>query len=325
MKLLKQNRKEGYAKIEVENEDDLWRLKDFFREDDRVRKFTQRTKLEGREKKSMKLTLRLEKKSFENGRLRLTGEITEAGDDVELGYHSFNVDSGSELEIWRDFSTGDWDNLEEWSEKDPYSVLFCLIQKGEAGFYIVRESGIQSLSGVEENMPGKMYASDKSEEEFLKQVAASIRRTEDDVDYVVIAGPGFVKNRLKNYLDIGNLFMQDTSVTGETGLHEAIKRGALDKVVRSSRISDETQVMEEFMEKLRKDEAVSYGDEVEKLAEMGAVEKLLITPKKVRENKKLVENVEQQGGEVLVIHTDHEAGERLEGFTGVAAVLRYRV
>lgn len=325
MKLLNQNRQEGYAKIEVENEDDLWRIKDFFREGDKVRKFTQRTKLEGREKKSMKITIQLEKKSFENGRLRLTGEITEAGDDVELGYHSFNVEDGSELELWRDFSEGDWDKLEEWSEKDPYSVLFCLVEKGEADFYIVRESGIQSLSGVEENLPGKMYGSEKSEDEFLKQVAATIRRVKDDVDFVVLAGPGFTKNSLKNHLEVENLFMQDTSVTGETGLHEAIKRGALDKVVRSSRVADETQIMEEFMEKLRKDEPVSYGEEVEELAEMGAVEKLLITPKKARERKDIVETVEQQGGKVQVVHTDHEAGERLEGFTGLAAILRYQV
>lgn len=325
MKLLNQDRKEGYAKIEVENEDDLWRMKDFFREGDEVRKFTQRTMLEGREKKSMKLTIEVEKTSFENGRLRLTGEITEAGDDVELGYHSFNVESGSELEIWRNFSENDWNKLEKWSEKQPYSVLFCLVEKGEADFYIVRESGIQSLSGVEENMPGKMYASDKSEDEFLKQVAATIRRVEDDVDFVVIAGPGFVKERLKNFLEIDDLFVQDTSVTGKTGLHEAIKRGALDKVVRSSRVAEETQIIEEFLEKLRKDEPVSYGDEVEELAEMGAVEKLLITPKKAREKEDLVETVEQQGGEVNVVHTDHEAGERLEGFTGVAAILRYQV
>ncbi|MFQ3308656.1 MAG: protein pelota [Candidatus Nanohaloarchaea archaeon] len=325
MKLLNQDRKEGYAKIEVENEDDLWRLKDFFHEGDKVRKFTQRTMLEGREKKSMKLTIEVEKHSFENGRLRLTGEITEAGDDVELGYHSFNVESGSELEIWRNFSDKDWDNLEKWSEKDPYSVLFCLVEKGEADFYIVRESGIKSLSGVEENLPGKMYGSDKSEDEFLKQVAATIRRVEDEADYVVIGGPGFVKERLKNFLEIDNLFVQDTSVTGKTGLHEAIKRGALDKVVRSSRVADETTIVEEFLEKLRKDDPVSYGEEVEELAEMGAVETLIITPKKVREKKGLVETVEQQGGEVKVVHTDHEAGERIEGFTGVAAILRYRV
>lgn len=325
MKLLNQDRKEGYAKIEVENEDDLWRLQDFFEAGDRVRKFTQRTMLEGREKKSMNLTIEVEKTNFENGRLRLTGEIVEAGDDVELGYHSFNVEEGSELELWRNFTDKNWDNLEKWSETDPYSVLFCLVEKGSADFYIVRESGINSLSGVEENLPGKMYASDKSEDEFLKQAAATIRRVEDDVDFVVVAGPGFAKERLKNFLEIDDLFVQDTSVTGKTGLHEAIKRGSLDKVVRSSRVADETQIMEDFLEKLRKDEPVSYGEEVKELAEMGAVEKLLVTPKMAREEEETVDKVEQQGGEVQVIHTDHEAGERLEGLTGLAAILRYRV
>jgi protein pelota len=117
--------------------------------------------------------------------------------------------------------------------------------------------------------------------------------------------------------------MQDTSVIGKTGLNEAIKRGALDKVVENSRISEESSAVEEFLQTLEKDGLAEYGVPVKELAEMGAVKKLLITQEKQREEPEIIERVEQQGGEIQVVHTDHEAGERLENFGGIAAVLRY--
>jgi len=56
-------------------------------------------------------------------------------------------------------------------------------------------------------------------------------------------------------------------VTGETGLQEAIKRGALKKVVENARIGEEAQAVEEFFEELEKDGNVDYGEAVEELAE----------------------------------------------------------
>jgi len=52
MKLLKTNRSEGYAKILIENTDDLWHLKEFITPRSRLKAMTQRTKLDGREKNS---------------------------------------------------------------------------------------------------------------------------------------------------------------------------------------------------------------------------------------------------------------------------------
>ncbi|MEF8880659.1 MAG: mRNA surveillance protein pelota, partial [Candidatus Nanohaloarchaea archaeon] len=82
--------------------------------------------------------------------------------------------------------------------------------------------------------------------------------------------------------------------------------------------------MNRLLGRLREDGLASYGEPVKELIEQGAVEELLITPKKKREEKELVKKAEQQGGQVQVVHTDHEAGERLENFGGIAALLRYK-
>ena len=327
MEILKSSRSDGYAKIEIENEDDLWYLKDIIGERDVLKAFTQRTKLDGREKKATYLKLEAEKIEYQENRLRVTGEIIEGDEDVEMGYHTFNLEPGKEFELWKDFSDEDWERLEEAESHHAYRVLFVLVQKGEADFYIVEESGIRNLSKIDLNIPGKLYSDQIDSGDFHNQVTEVIKRSARDVDNIVLCGPGFEKNKIKNMLDsevMEKTFVQDTSVIGHTGLNEAIKRGALDKVVESSRISDESEIMEELLEALRDDEKVSYGDPVDDLVEQGAVEKLVLTAEKYREERELAEKVEEMGGEVEIVHTDHEAGERLENLGGKAAILRYQ-
>ncbi len=328
MKLLKTNRNEGYAEIRIENEDDLWHLKDFLREGDEVKTVTQRTTIEGNEKKTVSLRLEIEKMEYQENRLRVTGEITKGHEDVELGYHTFNLDEGTEFELWRDFSHEDWEKLEEIEDKKSYQVLFCLVEKGGADFFLVEESGIKDLSKVEQNIPGKMYEDQETGQDFHSEVKSVLERSGDNVENIVLGGPGHQKNKVYELLDEDlkqKVFLQDTSVTGRTGLQEAVKRGALKQVVESSRIGDETEALEQFFEELEKEGKASYGlEKVEELADIGAVKKLLITQKQSRDHQDIIDKVEQQGGEVQMVHTDHEPGKRLENFGGVAALLRYK-
>jgi protein pelota len=200
------------------------------------------------------------------------------------------------------------------------------VEKGEADLYIVRESGIESVSALSENVPGKLYEDD-SGGDFHQKVAQVLERTAKRVDHVVLAGPGFEKQHVESSLSEetkSKTFMQDTSVTGRTGLNEAIKRGALKNVVRSSRIDEESAAVEEFFDALQGSGEADYGDPVKDLAEKGAVEKLLLTVERFREEQELVKNVTRSGGEVVKVHADHEAGERLEKLGGIGAILRYR-
>mgnify|MGYP002760738391 CR=1 FL=1 len=327
MDILRSDRDEGYVKIDIESRDDLWYLKDIIKGGERLRKRTRRTKLDGREKKSCILTVEAEKTEYQEDRLRVTGEIKKGDEDVEMGYHTFNLEEGDEVEIRKEFTEGEWEKLQEAESHRQYQVLFCLVEKGGVDFYVVRETGIEDLSSIEVNIPGKLYSDQESGEDFYSQVQEYIQRAASEFDYIVLAGPGHEKNKVKNSLSEGILekvFMQDTSVTGKTGLNEAIKRGALEKVVEDSRISEETRIFREFTEKLRGGEEAAYGAEkVYELAEQGAVEKLLVTSEMNRERPEIAEKVEQMGGESKVMHTDHEAGERLEELGGIAAILRY--
>ena len=85
-------------------------------------------------------------------------------------------------------------------------------------------------------------------------------------------------------------------------------------------------MVEKFIEKLEKDEAVTYGlDHVSKAVELGAVDTVLISDKLVKENQELLKNTENNGGTVRIISSEHEAGEKLFNMGGIAAILRYKL
>jgi protein pelota len=79
---------------------------------------------------------------------------------------------------------------------------------------------------------------------------------------------------------------------------------------------------------------VTYGlAEVEKAVAFGAVEKLFLTDVTLREasdEKRLVieglmRQVEEKGGEIMVVSTEHEAGAKLISLGGIAALLRFPI
>jgi protein pelota len=103
--------------------------------------------------------------------------------------------------------------------------------------------------------------------------------------------------------------------------------------MKQQRIAKETEIVEEILKRIGKGESnVTYGfDEVKKSAELGAVEKLVLTDIMLREapdEKRLIiedlmKSVERKGGNITVISTEHEAGVKLMALGGIAALLRY--
>ncbi|MDY6777415.1 MAG: mRNA surveillance protein pelota [Candidatus Nanohaloarchaea archaeon] len=337
MQIIKQDRNDSYMRLKVEKDEDLWHLRYVIEEGDRIKTMSPRTTIEGREKRKCLIKLEVEKTDYQGDRLRTTGEIIEAPDDVEHGYHTFNLEAGKEFEIWKE----EWkdyqiERVKKAARIQNYSLLVCMVEKGGANFAVITETGIKDLADVDVNVPGKMYKTEGEEEEaFHGQLMSVIKRNADKVDKIILAGPGFEKENIYNAIEkeepdlIDNVMLQDTSVTGHTGIQEVIKRGAVDKVIEESRISEEVQIMEEFLKHLNKEDgrAVYEPKKVAQAAEMGAVEDLLVNDNLITEDRyeKVMEAVEEQAGEIHIIHTDHEAGQKLKSLSGMAAILRYEI
>ena len=93
--------------------------------------------------------------------------------------------------------------------------------------------------------------------------------------------------------------------------------------------------MEKLLLNISKNKLSTYGlKEVENASNMGAIELLLVTDSllhKLREKnsfqqlEKIMKNVESSKGTVHIISSDHDAGKKLEGLSGIAAILRYEI
>lgn len=331
MNILDQDTKTGYMELEIESDADLWHLRHVVEPGDVLRMDDRRTTIEGGEKRYCTLQLEVEKTAYEGGRLRATGEITEAPDDVEHGYHTFNLEPGVTVEIWKqDWDDHQLDRVEQAADTEDYEILVCMVDSDGANFAVITETGITELSEVESGTSGKMYRDDAQGQEAFYDEVIAVLREHTDMDHIIVAGPGFEKENLVDRIEDDALddivTVEDASTTGMAGVQEVIKRGAVDRVRTESRISDETEAVESVLDEIHSGGDVTYGEEpVREAVEMGAVERLLITDRMIREHEELVDTVEDQDGTVQIVHEDHDAGKKLASLGGVAAMLRYSI
>jgi protein pelota len=164
-----------------------------------------------------------------------------------------------------------------------------------------------------------------------------------DADAILLAGPGFTKNDALEHIEENapelteTITTVDTSSVGDRGVHEVLKRGAVEDVQQRTRIAEESELIDELMERLAEGAKVSYGPEqVAEAAEFGAVEHLLVLDSQLRTERRgdgdwdidvddVIETTEQKGGEVTVFSNEFDPGQQLANLGGIAALLRYRI
>lgn len=342
MKILTRNPKENLVKIKVENPNDLWELEHVLEEGDLVSGRTLRRKMierkdgeEKGEKRPVYLTLEAEKIKFHEttGNLRITGQIKEGPEDVDLdSYHTIVAEPGKVLSIVKEDGWEDWQiKTLKRAYKKPPKVLVCVLDREKAT--IAEVSGeVDIISNIESKTSGKQYKSE-GESQYIGDIISVLKRKYEDFDKVVIAGPGFVKDDLFDKIreedeKLGGMITKaTTSQTGETGIQEVIKRGVIEKIVRDSRLAQESAEVEKLFEELSKDTGkVAYGEgNVRKAVDMGAVEKILVSERSIKEMRDLLKDAEEKGADAMIVSERHEAGEKLKNMGGVAAFLRYRI
>lgn len=218
-------------------------------------------------------------------------------------------------------------------------VAVATVEEGEAHIHTVAQYGTEERFSRTATTGKGEYAQPRTE--LFAELASALARM--DVDAIILAGPGFTKQDAEDYIESNypevtdRLTTVDTAAVGDRGVHEVLKRGAVDEVQTQTRISAEAELIDELMEGIATGEKVSYGiDEVAEAAEFGAVDDLLVVDDRLREERRgtgdwstdvdsVLENVEQQGGSVTVLSGEFDPGQRLRNLGGIAALLRYRL
>ncbi|NYT02234.1 MAG: mRNA surveillance protein pelota, partial [Methanosarcinales archaeon] len=263
--------------------------------------------------------------------LRLHGTI-KSGMDVG-SYHTLNIEVGTELSIIRRWRADQLQRIEEAvAESERPKVVLALVEEGEASIGVLRQFGIQNAGEV--RMGSGKGATEDRRGQFLHQCADLINQVAGEDARVILAGPGFTKEDLlkvlnTKYPDLSSrVIMDDASTIGRAGFQEVLRRGAVERILESSRLALEARLIEEVFKEIATDGKAAYGlEEVMSALNYGAVETLLVLDEKARQGRidALIRDVMSGRGRVVIFSSEFEPGERLAALGGVAAILRFKI
>jgi protein pelota len=334
-----------------ESLDDLWHLTYVLEPGDhvggdttrRIQRDDDRLRDTGGEREHMWVELAVEDVEFAKfaNRLRVGGEIVDCSREDQLGFHhTLNVEERTELEIEKVWQTDQLERLQEAVEaaENP-DVAIATVEEGEAHVHTVAQYGVEERATITAPTGKGEYA--RPRQELFEELTDVLRRT--DAEAIILAGPGFTKQDALDVVEdeaqavADRVTTVDTSSVGGRGVHEVLKRGAVDRVQAETRISKEADLIDELMERIADGAKAAYGvDQVAEADDYGAIDELLMLDERLRKERAgegdweidandLIESVEQQGGEVTVFSGEFDPGQQLRNLGGVAALLRYRL
>ncbi len=343
MKLIHSDRKKGIAKLKPENTDDLWTLSELIESNDFVRGKTQRKVKVEKEatKKTIFLSIKVERVEFTENSLRINGQTTEDHEDVPKGsYHTFTIEPGEQFELEKEWLDYQWNKLIEATQEKPLKILIVLFDRETALFAKLKKQGYEIITTLQGDVV-KKRAPEKPKQNFYQQIINQIKEYDErnDYEHIILGSPSFWKEELLQHLKDEKLKQKivqaQCSEADETSIKEVLKRGELDKILKEDRISRELKIVEELFTEISKEALAVYGlEDVKKAIDLGAVKTLLITDELIKqkrlENKfqeiqELMKTVEKMDGKVMLINTKHEGGKKLQSLTGIAALLRYKI
>ena len=345
---------EGRTRIALvpETVDDLWHLSHVLEPDDfvsgdttrRVRRDDDDLRDTGGQREPMSVTLTVADDDVEfarfANRLRVGGEIVGCSREDQLGHHhTLNVEERDRVEIEKRWKPDQLARVEEAEAAgDQPDVAIATVEEGAAHVHLVAEYGTEEYGSFTKPTGKGEFARPRAE--LFDELGAALSRL--NVDAVILAGPGFTKEDARGHIEseypevAERMTVVDTAAVGDRGVHEVLKRGAVDEIRDQTRISQEAELIDELTQRIATEEPATYGiGEVAEAAEFGAVETLLVVDDRLREERadgewevdvnEIVESVERKGGDVVVFSAEFDPGRQLSTLGGIAAILRYRI
>ena len=351
------NLKKGFVKVVPETLDDLWHLYNIvYRGDEVYARTTREIKPDekyARPRRGQRvpvfLGVRVEKIVWDKllGRLRVHGTIREGPETVPMGaHHTLNLALNKPLTIvkkkWARHHVERLKRARKTSEKP---IIIVAIDDEGYAVATTTQYGVEVKVEEGTKLPSKLEAEKRTvaKKEHLRKALNSLRRVWAAThNPIVIIGVGFIKDDFARFLnnevkDVARSVVDVKGVnnSGVAGIYEALRSGVLLKTMKHMRIIEETEVIEEVLKRLGKDERnIVYGfEETRGAAEVGAVETMVLADTMLRKAsderrlllEELMKNVEQKGGKVMIVSTEHEAGAKLTALGGIAALLRFPI
>ncbi len=294
--------------------------------------------------------------------LSVTGTVYVENAYVAMGqYHTLDLELHRPFTLWKKHG---WDSVAQDTLREALrqdkdgAVAAVVMQEGLANICLITDFQTLLKQRVESSVPKKRSAAsdqDSGMRRFYEKTLSTLLRAIDfsEPRMLLLASPGFVAQEFKKYINeegsrktdklLRRIAKDAVVVHSSSGhlhsLNEVLKSPEASALMKDKRFSNETALMDEFFDRLRKDDGRAwYGTKpVEKAVREGAVGRgggvLLVNNSLFRSmdiavRKRyvaLVDKVREDGGEARVLSSDHESGQRLDGLGGIAVILTYPI
>ncbi len=292
--------------------------------------------------------------------LSVTGVVVAENAYVARGqYHTLDLELHRPFTLWKKHG---WDSVARETLRDALNqdkdgaLAAVVMQEGLANICLITDFQTLLKQRVESSVPKKRAAAadqDSGMRRFYEKTLSTLLRTVDFAEprTLLLASPGFVALEFKRYIGdegarladklLRRLAKDAVVVHSSSGhvhaLNEIMKSREVAALVRDKRFSSETRLMDDFFDRLRRDDGRAwYGiAPVERAVREGAagrgggvllVNNSLFRSMDIATRKRyvtLVDKVKDDGGDARILSSDHESGQRLAGLGGIAVVLTY--
>ena len=306
----------------------------------------------------MNLTLEIETIEFdpEKCSLRVKGRNNEENEHVKKGqYHTLEVELNRQFTLEKTF----WDSMFRDTLDvacDPVKgseMAAIVMQEGLAHVCLITPSMTLTMARIEKKIVKKGGAAKNNSHDagrtlFFKEIYDAMNKhiNMDAMKVIIIGGLDVTRTDFMNYMKKNGESLQDVNITrnqkkilqahASSGHKNAIDE-ILGKEEVQSKLSDmkaagEVQALKKFNEKLSKDpdwacygyNHVQYADVLLLIDELLIIDSLFQNAdfNKRRQYVQLVESVREHGGKVFLFSNLHVSGQKLNLYSGIAAVLR---
>jgi len=354
LKIIEKNIHKGYIKLIPESADDFWQLYNIINKNDEVYAYSSRaiktdqeySRPKSGERVSAFMGVKVEGISWDKflGKLRIQGTICQAPEIIPQGaHHTLSISLHQPLTIVKnEWPSHALERLDRSSQNEKTILILAIDDEGYA-IAETRQYGVEIKIEESMKLPGKLEAEKRSAatKEYFNRALKSLQQLWlPHQSPIVIVGVGFIKSDFAKYMAEENRTLADkvadvksVNAGGTAGIYEALRSGLLLRAARQLRIVEESNMVEEILKRLGKAEnTVAYGMEnVKNALRVGAIEKLIIADTLLRESddaqrcqlEQLMKETEKMNGKIAVISTELEAGAKLVGLGGIAALLRF--
>jgi protein pelota len=346
VRLLHHDASTGRYRLRLETPSDLWRIARLVRPGEIVGASTTRRDPEAppevagaeRARRRVFLTVRAEQVEFHgfSKHVRVTGPIVEGPFDIGR-HHTLDLGEGDEVVVEKpSLLAAERTLLDEGlrGAGDP-AIVIAAVDWGDSSIVRVRGRAIEPVADVRRTIAGKRYEGGQGERDrraYVDELVGLLRREGAGASALVIAGPGFLKEELRERLAeedpalVRKVTVTATAESGRVGVDELLRSGKASEVLRGSVAAEEAAVVERLVRGLAGGRRAAVGPrETAAAVEAGAAETLLVSESLLAEPSvaATLEAARVARVRILVVRDEGDAGHRLAGLGRIAAILRY--